>query len=183
MTMTNARDWIKGALIAGFCAISVVPAMAQEQSNNVATFTDWSVFHPKDPLECFIASQPTKSVAKRNGQTLSKVNRSAITLYVSTRPADKVVNEVSFSAGYPLRPKSTVKVKIGTSNFEFYVDGEVAWPDTADVDKQVIAAMKRGSTAIITGISRRGTTTIDTFSLLGFTDALSDSEKRCNVSS
>jgi len=182
--MTNMRAWMTTSLIAGVTVLALSPALAQEKSKNVATFTDWSVFHPKDPVECYIASQPTKSVAKRDGKTLSKVNRSAITLYVSTRPAENVVNEVSFSAGYPLRPESSVNVKIGDTSFDFfYIDGEVAWPDSPEQDKKVIAAMKRGSTAVVTGISRRGTTTIDTFSLLGFTDALSDGSKRCNIAS
>jgi len=39
--------------------------------------------------------------------------------------------------------------------------------------------MKRGATAVVTGISKRGTITKDTFSLLGFTAALEDVEKRC----
>mgnify|MGYP000007867722 FL=1 len=39
--------------------------------------------------------------------------------------------------------------------------------------------MKRGSSAIITGVSKRGTKTRDTISLMGFTAALEDAEKRC----
>jgi hypothetical protein len=39
--------------------------------------------------------------------------------------------------------------------------------------------MKRGENAIVTGISSRGTTTEDKFSLLGFTAAVEDAEKRC----
>ncbi len=183
--MTYASTCIKAGLVAGFAAASILsgPAIAQETSERVGTFTDWSIFHPNDPEECYIASAPTSSVAKRGGKTLGKVNRSEITLYISTRPADNVVNEVSFSSGYPFRAKSTVNVKIGSDSFEFYVEGEVAWPDSPEEDKKVIEAMKRGSTAVITGVSRRGTTTIDTFSLLGFTDALADAEKRCRVSS
>ena len=181
--MTNTGACIKAALVAGFTAMCVTPVSAQEATARVAKYTDWSVFHPKEPVECYIASAPTSSVAKRNGKTLSKVRRSEITLYVSTRPSDSVVNEISFSAGYPLKPGSTVNVKIGSASYEFYVDGEVAWPDSPEEDKKVITSMKRGSTAVITGLSRRGTTTIDTFSLLGFTDALGDAEKRCNVGS
>jgi hypothetical protein len=39
--------------------------------------------------------------------------------------------------------------------------------------------MKRGSNAIVTAVSSRGTTTKDTFSLLGFTAAVEDAEARC----
>ena len=39
--------------------------------------------------------------------------------------------------------------------------------------------MKIGVKAVITGISKRGTQTKDTISLIGFTAALQDAEKRC----
>ena len=41
------------------------------------------------------------------------------------------------------------------------------------------SAMKRGSTAILTGVSGRGTQTRDTFSLLGFTAAVEEAARRC----
>jgi hypothetical protein len=41
--------------------------------------------------------------------------------------------------------------------------------------------MKRGAEAVVTGVSGRGTTTIDTFSLLGFTAAIEDAETRCGA--
>lgn len=180
--MTLARTSSLLASLAGLVlAFGPVGAVAQEKSKRVANFTDWSVFHPKDPVECYIASMPTNSDAKRGGKSVT-VRRGEITLYVSSRPADNVTNEVSFSSGYPFNPDENVKVRIGSETFEFYVEGEVAWPDSPEQDAKVIAAMKRGSTAVITGLSRRGTTTIDTFSLLGFTDALAEASKRCNVS-
>ncbi|MEL6597855.1 MAG: invasion associated locus B family protein, partial [Pseudomonadota bacterium] len=43
----------------------------------------------------------------------------------------------------------------------------------------LVAAMKRGAEAVVTGRSGRGTTTKDTFSLLGFTAAVEDAEARC----
>lgn len=185
MTIRTACSKVaKLAALTAFCLMPLhgAGAQAQEKSQRVATHTDWSVFTPQDPAECYIASQPTASVAKRGGKTVNNVRRGVITLYISTRPSDSVVNEVSFSAGYPLRKESTVEVKIGSSRFDLYIEGEVAWPESPAEDQKLIAAMKKGSTAVVTGISQRGTTTIDTFSLLGFTDALADSTKRCNVS-
>jgi len=39
--------------------------------------------------------------------------------------------------------------------------------------------MKRGSEAVVSGVSSRGTKTRDTFSLLGFTASIEDAEARC----
>ena len=52
-------------------------------------------------------------------------------------------------------------------------------PASASDDAKMVTAMKRGAGAIITGVSGRGTVTKDTFSLLGFTAAVEDAEKRC----
>ena len=40
--------------------------------------------------------------------------------------------------------------------------------------------MKRGADAVLTARSSRGTITKDTFSLLGFTAAVEDAQKRCS---
>jgi hypothetical protein len=37
-----------------------------------------------------------------------------------------------------------------------------------------------GANAIVTGVSRRGTTTRDTISLFGFTASVEDAEARCS---
>ena len=56
--------------------------------------------------------------------------------------------------------------------------GEWAWTDPSD-DSRVVAALRRGADAKLTGTSSRGTTTEDTFSLMGFTAAVEDAEARC----
>jgi invasion protein IalB len=59
------------------------------------------------------------------------------------------------------------------------VDGEWAWPANAADDAAMLAALKAGSSAVLTARSARGTQTKDTFSLLGFTAAMEESEARC----
>ena len=58
-------------------------------------------------------------------------------------------------------------------------EGEAAWTDSAAQDDQVVSSMRRGAKAVITGVSSRGTTTVDTFSLLGFTAAVEEAARRC----
>ena len=64
-------------------------------------------------------------------------------------------------------------------DFDLAVEGEWAWPPSPSDDTKIVAAMKRGARAVITAQSERGTVTKDTFSLKGFTAAVTDSEKRC----
>ena len=68
---------------------------------------------------------------------------------------------------------------VGDSEFELFTEGEWAWPATASDDAKIITAMKRGAQAVLIGRSARGTQTKDTFSLLGFTAAVEEAEKRC----
>ena len=72
-----------------------------------------------------------------------------------------------------------MNVNIGGQEFEMFTEGEWAWPASTSDDAKIIAAMKRGSNAVLTARSGRGTVTKDTFSLLGFTAALDEAEKRC----
>lgn len=72
-----------------------------------------------------------------------------------------------------------MNINIGGSEFEMFTEGEWAWPASASDDAKIIAAMKRGADAVLTARSSRGTVTKDTFSLLGYTAALEEAEKRC----
>ena len=152
-------------------------AFAQESTNNVATKTDWSVFTEENPKECGGVSSPRETLNTRDGQPAS-VRRGDILLFVTYR-AGGAKGEVSFSGGYPFAGGSTVKIDIDGSSFEMLSDGEWAWPANADDDAAVLAAMKKGGGAILTGKSGKGTQTKDTFSLRGFTAAMEEAAKRC----
>ncbi len=165
---------------AAILATLAMGAQAQELEM-VEAVTDWSVYVDQDPKVCFIVSKPTTSEARRNGQAVT-VSRSEIRFHISVIPGQGIAGEPSFLAGYPLKPDGAVKLEIGNVNFAMFPDASVhaeyAWPNPTD-DANLIAAMKRGSDAVITGISKRGTTTIDTFSLRGFTAAVDKAEELC----
>ena len=131
-----------------------------------------------NPTECWVVSSPKGSVNTKNGHTVA-VNRGDILLFVSYRPGSGVKAEVSFTGGYPFRKDSTVSLKVGDANFEMFTDGEWAWPASTTEDGKIVSALKKGAKAVATGISTHGTTTKDTFSLIGVTAALDEAAKRC----
>ena len=169
------RQIVLGAALAG---LAVSPSFAQDAVPRVALHQDWSVFNTADPQECFVASAPTATAATRGGQAV-QVRRGEIRFYISTRPAENVRNEVAFTGGYPYRDGSTVNIDIGGSAFELFTEGEWAWPATPEDDRNLLSAMRRGAKAVVTGVSSRGTTTVDTFSLIGFSAAVDDANQRC----
>lgn len=154
-------------------------ATAQEQTDNrVAAATDWSVFQETDPVECIAVSAPKEQVNTRNGEPV-QVQRGETLLFVFYRPTEGVNGQVTFTGGYPFAAGSPVSLDVGGTAFQLFTDGEWAWPATAEDDARIIAAMKAGSQAVLTGQSGRGTVTRDTFSLLGFTAAVDEAARRC----
>ncbi len=169
-------------LIVAALLVQSPAAMAQAAANRVAAHNDWTVFVASNPRECYIVSPPKSSVAKRDGKDVD-VDRGDIRLFVTFRPAEKVAGEVSFSGGYPFKPGEAVKLKVGSETISLSPgsgdSGEWAWPAGPSEDAKLVSAMKRGSSATLTGVSARGTTTVDTFSLSGFTAAVGDASDRC----
>lgn len=165
---------------AGLClATMATTAFAQSSSDNrVAAKTDWSVFVEKDPKECWSVSAPKETVNTKDGRVVA-VRRGDVLLFVFFRPGQGVNGQVTFTGGYPFASDSTVNLDIGGTQFELFTDGEWAWPASEADDAKIITAMKRGSSAVLTARSGRGTQTKDSFSLLGFTAAVEDAEKRC----
>lgn len=163
------------------CASAILSqaAVAQDVSTNaVATKTEWTVFVEDNPKECWGVSVPTETVNTRDGRVVA-VNRGEILLMVFYRPSDNAAGHVAFTGGYPFREGSKVNIEISGTEFPMFTDGDWAWPASPADDAKLVAAMKQGVNAVVTGVSSRGTTTKDTFSLLGFTAAVEDAEKRC----
>ena len=111
---------------------------------------------------CFIGSLPIHSdipEGKKRGKTYVLVYR------INNNP-DAIVQ---IEAGYPYDQNKIVEVKIDKSLYKFSSEEET--PETAwtDKDKEVIYAMKKGLELTIVGTSSRGTKTVDTYTLNGFT--------------
>jgi len=174
---------LKSVQCVGLCAsltLLATAATAQQQSTNrVAAKTNWSVFVEDNPTECWSVSAPEETVNTKDGRVVA-VNRDDILLLVSNRPGSNVSHEISFTGGYTFQSGSTVNVNIGGSEFELFTDGSWAWPASPSDDAKIVTSMQRGANAILTARSSRGTVTKDTFSLLGFTAALEEADKRCS---
>ncbi|MBR9764158.1 MAG: hypothetical protein GYB53_11690 [Rhodobacteraceae bacterium] len=169
----------RGIVAAAIFATAAGTAWAQSVSENqVAARTDWSVFEETDPRECWAVSVPKETVNTRDGEVVS-VRRSEIQLMAFYRPGASVTGQLAFTGGYPFAEGSTVSLDVDGNTFELYTEGEWAWPATTADDARILTVLKAGSEAVLTARSSRGTVTKDTFSLMGFTAAVEDSERRC----
>lgn len=175
---TRIMGAVTGAVLA--LGLTSLPAMAQSQAQTkcVSAKTDWSVCVWDQPKECWGVSAPKESVNTRGGKP-AQVRRGDTMLFVTFRPGQGAKGEISFTPGYGYAKGAQVSMEIGADKFTLFTDGEWAWPANANDDAALLAAMKKGSQAVITGSSARGTNTRDTFSLLGFTAAMQEAEARC----
>jgi hypothetical protein len=64
-----------------------------------------------------------------------------------------------------------------------FTRGEHAWTPKEQDDKDLIAAMKRGTDMTVRGTSSKNTYSLDTFSLLGFTAAFDAMTEACGGAS
>lgn len=168
----------RGALLMAALTFGQTAVAQDTSTNQVAAKTDWSVFEDKSPRECWAVSSPKETVNTKDGRVVA-VRRSDILLMAFFRPEAGVAGQITFTGGYPFAPGSTVNLNIDGSSFELFTEGEWAWPASPTDDTKILAALKRGRSAVLTARSARGTTTKDTFSLSGFTAAVEDAEKRC----
>ena len=123
----------------------------------------------KENNYCYIASFPIDSdipEGKQRGDVYILVYR------INNNPE----TIIQINSGYPYKGDEAVNVKIDKKNYEFFADEDSAWTNN---DNEVIYAMKKGIKLSIYGVSSRGTKTIDTYTLKGFTSAYNQLTKDC----
>jgi hypothetical protein len=144
------------------------------QPVHVSTAQNWSVYRIGDGAarECFAHSKPVKSEGKYT-------SRGEVMVQVAHRPAQRVRDEVSFTAGYTFKPGSSLGVEIDGKKFELFTHEDRAYARDAATDRALAEAMKRGNAMLARGTSSRGTATLDRYSLAGFTRAHQSLDKTC----
>lgn len=161
-----------GAIVVSLLAAAVLaaPAQALDDRRDLGTFGDWDaqvITKSGGVKECFMVSKAKKWSANRKN-----VSRGDIYITVTNRPKLGIKDQVNVNVGYPLAEGGTVRLAIdGRSRFEFFNAGNSAWAYSDSDDRASVAAMKAGSSLVVTGQSARGTVTTDTYSLRGFTAA------------
>ena len=127
----------------------------------------WQFF--KDNEYCYIQSTPYKTEIP-DGKSRGKFG---ILVYRIHNSLDLIIQ---ITAGFNYKSPESVVVKIDDGDYSFYSESDTAW---AKEDKKVIYAMKKGLELITTGVSNKGTTVIDFYSLKGFTKAVNKLSNDC----
>src|SRR5450432_1002898 len=142
----------------------------------IGQFGTWGAYAatPNGKKVCFALAKP--SASKTNPPNRP---RDPAYTFVSTRPAEKVTNEVSVMIGYTLKPGSESTLEVGGASYAMYTQGDGLWIKNAAEEEKMVEAMRKAADVTVKGVSAKGTETTDTFSLKGLAQALDRLAQDC----
>ncbi len=142
----------------------------------VGQFGTWGAYTaaPNGKKVCFALAKPASSKTNPPNRP-----RDPAYAFVSTRPAEKVVNEVSIMIGYALKPGSESTLEVGGGTYAMYTQGDGLWIKNAAEEEKMVEAMRKSPDLVVKGMSAKGTETIDTFSTKGLAQALDKLAQDC----
>jgi invasion protein IalB len=155
-----------------------VPAAAPggAQPALLGQYADWGAFAATSGggKVCYALATPASTRTNPPNRP-----RDPVYLFISTRPAENVHNEVSVIIGYQLKPDSEVNVEIGTNKFVMYTKADGAWISNAAEEARMVETMRKSADLVVTATSVRGTQSTDRYSLKGLSQALDRTAKEC----
>ena len=142
----------------------------------IGQYGTWGAYTatPNGRKVCFALAKPSSSKTNPPNRP-----RDPAYAFISTRPAEKVVNEVSIMIGYALKPGSESSLEVGGSAYAMYTQGDGLWIKNAAEEEQMVNAMRKSAEVTVKGVSAKGTETTDVFSLKGLSQALDRLAQDC----
>ena len=147
-----------------------------EQAVLLGQFGDWGAYKaaPGGKKVCFALAKPTSATTEPAGRP-----RDPSYAFISTRPAEKVKNEVSVIVGYTQKPNFDAAATIGSANYVMYTQNDGAWVKNAAEEAQMVDALRKGTDLVVKSESGRGTKTTDTYTLKGLAQAIDKVSEEC----
>jgi invasion protein IalB len=152
------------------------PTVGGAEPTLVGQFGTWGAYTamPNGKKVCFALAKPASSKTNPPNRP-----RDPAYVFVSTRPAEKVVNEVSVMIGYQLKPGSESSLEVGSARYAMYTQGDGLWIKNAAEEERMVDTLRKGTDVTIKGTSAKGTETTDVFSLKGLSQALDRLAQDC----
>jgi hypothetical protein len=153
-----------------------VPGGGGGQPNLLGQFGDWGAYSANSG-----GKQICYALAKPSSQATQPPNRprDPAYIFVSTRPAENVRNEISIVIGYPFKPGYEASADIGSAKYALYTQNDGAWVKNPAEEARMVDTMRRGADLVVTGESGRGTKSTDRYNLKGLSQALDRVTQEC----
>jgi hypothetical protein len=150
---------------------------ATPQPTLLGTYGEWGAYWaaPGGKKVCFALAKPATSHTDPPNRP-----RDPAFMFVSSRPAEKVKDEVSIIFGYGLKPNADASVLISGANYLMYTQADGAWVKNAAEETRLVDAMRKGQDLTVKGTSAKGTGSSDVYSLRGLPQALDRAGQECS---
>jgi Invasion associated locus B (IalB) protein len=157
-------------------APAALPAPGGAQPTLLGQYGDWGAYTavPSGKKICFALAKPASSSTQPPNRP-----RDPAYMFVSTRPAEKVKDEVSVIFGYGLKPNSDANIEVAGGSYTMYAQGDGAWVKNAAEEPKLVETMRKGQNLTVKGTSARGTLSTDVYSLKGLSLALDKIAQEC----
>jgi hypothetical protein len=171
---------IRKILLGSLCALSLATPAFADAANLLGAFGNWSAYSTGtgNSMTCYAMSKP-RAMQPKN------IKRAATYLMISDWPGRKVKAEPEIVPGYEYKESAPVTLAVGPDKFAFFARNEAksgsAWLQSLNDNQRLIEIMGKGVSAVAAGSSSRGTKSVDTYSLAGFSDALAKIHAVCNM--
>jgi len=173
---TPSKGTAKPAAPAAKPEAAAAAAAGGAEPTLIGQFGTWGAYTatPNGKKVCFALAKPSSSKTNPPNRP-----RDPAYAFVSTRPAEKVTNEVSIMIGYTLKPGSESTLDVGGASYAMYAQGDGLWIKNAAEEERMVDAMRKSADVTVKGVSAKGTETTDTFSLKGLAQALDRLAQDC----
>tara|TARA_B100000767_G_C19498692_1_gene423339 strand:- start:193 stop:699 length:507 start_codon:yes stop_codon:yes gene_type:complete len=158
-----------------FFLTTLISQTNADEVKKMGKHKDWEtyVINSNTGKVCFAQSKPVLQSPKGNPREAR--------LFISFRPGEKITNEISVTAGYEFNNKNSVIAQSGKNKYKLdLIQDSFAWMNGTKLEIKMIKTMKKGSRIMITGNTQNGSSTIDHYSLLGFTKAYNATKANCS---
>jgi invasion protein IalB len=146
------------------------------QPTLLGQFGDWGAYtaSPGGKKVCFALAKPANSKTVPPNRP-----RDAAYMFISSRPAEKVRDEVSIIFGYGFKPNADASIEISGAAYAMYTQADGAWVKNAAEETRLVDAMRKGADLTVKGTSAKGTASTDVYSLRGLPEALNRVSQEC----
>jgi hypothetical protein len=147
-----------------------------EQAVLLGQFDGWGAYKatPGGKKVCFALAKPTSATTEPANK-----KRDPSYAFISTRPTEKVKNEVSVIVGYPQKSGLDASAAIGSTTYVMYTQNDGAWVKNAADEAKMVSAMRNGGELVVKSESGKATKSTDVFSLKGIGPALDKVAEEC----
>jgi hypothetical protein len=139
-------------------------------------FGEWGAYTaaPNGKKVCFALAKPVSASTNPPNRP-----RDQAWMFISSRPGEKVRDEVSVVFGYGLKPNSDANIEISGGNYPMNTLGDGAWVKNPAEEPRLVETLRKGLDVTVKGTSAKGTVSTDVYSLKGLAQALDKISQEC----